>query len=103
MIKIGFVSSNKPDAQKSLNKMKKYKCVSPEKADVIVALGGDGTMLQSLHKFLHLNKPIYGMNRGHIGFLMNQYLETGLEKRLLEAIPYKLSPLKIKCVDKKIR
>ncbi len=102
MIKIGFVSSNKPDAQKSLNKMKKkYKCVSPEKADVIVALGGDGTMLQSLHKFLHLNKPIYGMNRGHIGFLMNQYLETGLEKRLLEAIPYKLSPLKIKCVDKK--
>ena len=58
-------------------------------------------MLQSLHKFLHLNKPIYGMNRGHIGFLMNQYLETGLEKRLSKAIPYKLSPLKIKCVDKK--
>ena len=97
MTKIGFVSSDKPDAQKSLNKMKqKYKCVSPENADIIVALGGDGTMLQSLHKFLHLKKPIYGMNKGHIGFLMNQYLENGLEKRLSEAIPYKLSPLKIK-------
>ncbi len=102
MTKIGFVSSDKPDAQKSLNKMKqKYKCVSPENADIIVALGGDGTMLQSLHKFLHLKKPIYGMNKGHIGFLMNQYLENGLEKRLSEAIPYKLSPLKIKCFYKK--
>ena len=102
MTKIGFVSSDKPDAQKSLKKMKEnYKCVSPENADVIVALGGDGTMLQSLHKFLHLKKPIYGMNKGHIGFLMNQYLEHDLEKRLSEAIPYKLSPLRIKCIDKK--
>jgi NAD+ kinase len=102
MIKIGFVSSDKPDAQKSLKKMKEnYKCVSPENADVIVALGGDGTMLQSLHKFLHLKKPIYGMNKGHIGFLMNQYLENNLETRLSEAIPYKLAPLRIKCIDKK--
>jgi len=102
MTKIGFVSSDKPDAQKSLKKMKEnYKCVSPENAEVIVALGGDGTMLQSLHKFLHLKKPIYGMNKGHIGFLMNQYLENDLEKRLSEAIPYKLSPLRIKCIDKK--
>lgn len=102
MTKIGFVSSDKPDAQRSLKKMQEnYKCVSPENADVIVALGGDGTMLQSLHKFLHLKKPIYGMNKGHIGFLMNQYLEHDLEKRLSEAIPYKLSPLRIKCIDKK--
>ena len=102
MTKIGFVSSQKPDAQESLKIMKKlYNCVSPKKADIIVALGGDGTMLKSLHNFLHLNKPIYGMNKGHIGFLMNQYSDKNLESRLAEAISYKLCPLKIKCFDKK--
>ena len=102
MTKIGFVSSNKPDAKKSLKKMKeKYNHVAPKNADIIVALGGDGTMLQSLHNFLHLKKPIYGMNKGHIGFLMNQFSEKNLVKRLTEAIPYKLSPLKIKCYDDK--
>ncbi len=100
MTKIGFVSSEKPDALKSLKVMKKnYNFVSPKNADVIVALGGDGTMLKSLHNFLHLNKPIYGMNRGHIGFLMNQYSEKNLEKRLQQAISYKLAPLKIKCFN----
>ena len=98
MTKIGFVSSEKPDAIKSLKMMEQtYDSVPPEKADIIVALGGDGTMLKSLHDFLHLNKPIYGMNKGHIGFLMNQFSEKNLKKRLDEAIPYKLSPLKIKC------
>ena len=101
MKKIGFVSSDKPDAKKSLKKMKEiYDNVPPKKADVIVALGGDGTMLQSLHNFLHLNTPIYGMNRGNIGFLMNQFSERNLEKRLSEAISYKLFPLKIKCFDR---
>ena len=57
-------------------------------------------MLQSLHNFMHLKKPIYGMNRGHIGFLMNEFSEKGLVKRLEEAIPYKLHPLKIKCYNK---
>ena len=83
MTKIGFVSSEKPDAIKSLKMMEQtYDSVPPEKADIIVALGGDGTMLKSLHDFLHLNKPIYGMNRGHIGFLMNQFSEKNLKKRL---------------------
>ena len=101
MTKIGFVSSEKPDAIKSLKMMEQtYDSVPPEKADIIVALGGDGTMLKSLHDFLHLNKPIYGMNKGHIGFLMNQFSEKNLKKRLDEAIPYKLSPLKIKCFEK---
>ncbi len=102
MTKIGFVSSEKPNALKSLKEIKKkYSNVSPKNADVIVALGGDGTMLQSLHNFLHLNKPIYGMNRGNIGFLMNEYSEKNLTKRLKDAVSYKLSPLKIKCFDKK--
>jgi len=99
--KVGFVSSEKPEAKKSLSLLKKiYKNVPPEKADVIVALGGDGTVLKSLHKYLNKKIPIYGMNRGNIGFLMNQYSEKNLEKRLDEAIPYKLYPLKIKCLDK---
>ena len=98
--KIGFVSSEKPEAKKSLQILKKlYKSVAPEKAEVIVALGGDGTILKSLHKFLKKKIPIYGMNKGYVGFLMNQYSEKNLEKRLSEAIPYILHPLKIKSFD----
>ena len=98
--RIGFVSSDKPEAKKSLQVLKKlYKNVSPENADVIVALGGDGTVLKSLHNFLKKQIPIYGMNKGFVGFLMNQYSEKNLQKRLDEAIPYKLHPLKIKSFD----
>ena len=98
--KIGFVSSNKPEAQESLQKLQSlYDSVSPEKADVIVALGGDGTVLKCLHKFLEKKIPIYGMNRGLVGFLMNRYTEKNLEKRIKNAIPYKLYPLKIKSYD----
>ena len=96
--KIGFVSSNKPEAKKSLEKLKSlYENVSPSNAEVIVALGGDGTVLESLHKYLKRKVPIYGMNRGHIGFLMNQYSEKKLEEKLNNAISFKLYPLRIKC------
>ena len=79
--RIGFVSSDKPEAKKSLQVLKKlYKNVSPENADVIVALGGDGTILKSLHNFLKKQIPIYGMNKGFVGFLMNQYSEKNLQK-----------------------
>ena len=97
MTNIAFVSSEKPEAKNSLKVLKRiYTNVSPEKADIIVALGGDGTILKSLHSFLKSKKPIYGMNRGNVGFLMNQYSEKNLHKRLTEAISYKLHPLKIK-------
>ena len=100
--KIGFVSSNKPEAIKALKSLKKlYENVPPNEADVIVALGGDGTVLKSLHDFLKNKTPIYGMNRGFVGFLMNQFAEKELLKRLSEAIPYKLYPLIIKSYDKK--
>ena len=100
--KIGFVSSNKPEAIKALKSLKKlYENVPPNEADVIVALGGDGTVLKSLHDFLKNETPIYGMNRGFVGFLMNQFAEKNLLKRLSEAIPYKLYPLIIKSYDKK--
>lgn len=98
--KIGFVSSDKPIAKKSLKILKDiYKNVSPDDADIIVALGGDGTVLESLHKFLKKKVPIYGMNRGHVGFLMNEFSEKRLNERLKNAIPYKLFPLKIKSFD----
>ena len=97
MKKIAFVSSEKPEAKEALKILKReYKNVPPTNADIIVALGGDGTILKSLHDFLKQKKPIYGMNKGNVGFLMNQYSENDLHKRLEEAVAYPLYPLKIK-------
>ena len=79
---------------------KKYTHVQPSKADIIVALGGDGTILETLHKYLKKKVPIYGMNRGHIGFLMNEYSEKELINRLERSNPTKLYPLKIKSFHK---
>jgi len=62
-------------------------------ASVIIALGGDGFMLQTLHYFLRRNLPIYGMNFGSIGFLMNEFREEGLQNRLDAATPTKIHPL----------
>src|SRR3954452_982718 len=59
-----------------------YGNVDPVEADVIVALGGDGLMLQTLHRFMGSGKPIYGMNRGSVGFLMNEFQVEGLLERL---------------------
>ena len=94
MKKIAFVSSEKPEAKEALKILKReYKNVPPINADIIVALGGDGTILKSLHDFLKQRKPIYGMNKGNVGFLMNQYSENDLHKRLEEAVAYPLYPL----------
>ena len=54
----------------------------PETADVVVALGGDGLMLQTLHTYMGSGKPIYGMHRGTVGFLMNEFSENDLMQRL---------------------
>ena len=54
---------------------KRYGNADPNAADVIVALGGDGLMLQTLHKFMNSGKPIYGMHRGTVGFLMNEFVD----------------------------
>lgn len=86
---IAFVASEAPEAQKSLKRLAKiYGDVPPDDADVIVALGGDGLMLQTMHRFMReagASKPIYGMNRGSVGFLMNEYREDGLLPRLRAA------------------
>jgi NAD+ kinase len=67
--------------------------VPPEKAKVIVALGGDGFMLQMLRTFLDTGKPIYGMNRGSLGFLTNEYRPDGLSERIAAATTETIHPL----------
>lgn len=71
----------------------RYGSCEPEDADVIVALGGDGFMLQTLNDVRPLNKPVYGMNRGTVGFLMNEYSEDDLTNRLAEAEEAVINPL----------
>ena len=69
-----------------------------EESDVIVALGGDGFMLDTLHRYMQLGVPIFGMNRGTVGFLMNAFHEDRLAERLRHATPTVLSPLRMKAV-----
>jgi NAD+ kinase len=81
--KVAFVASPTPDAQDAAAALTRmYEHTAPEEADVIVALGGDGLMLQTLHRFMGTSKPIYGMNKGSVGFLMNEFRDDDLFERL---------------------
>ena len=92
--RIAFVASDNPEAMEArATLITRYGGVEPEKADAIVALGGDGLMLQTLHRFINDKIPIYGMNRGSIGFLMNDYREDGLLERLAAAEVSRINPL----------
>ena len=96
---IAFVATNVPEAQKALVDLTtRYGDTPPAEADVIVALGGDGLMLQTLHKHMHRNIPIYGMNLGSVGFLMNEFHEDGLVERLEAADIARLHPLRMKAI-----
>lgn len=91
---VAFLASAAPDAQGALKALEaRYPSVAPEEADVIVALGGDGLMLQTLHKFMGSVKPIYGMNKGTVGFLMNDFREDELFERLEAAERSVIHPL----------
>jgi NAD+ kinase len=95
--KLHFVAATAPDAQSALMLMQqRYSDVGADKADVVVALGGDGFMLQTLHNFLSRKKPIYGMNLGSVGFLMNEFREDDLEQRLAAAESAQLHPLRMR-------
>ena len=76
-----------------------YPCVPPELAEVIIPLGGDGFMLETLHCYLTKGVPIYGMHRGIVGFLLNVYNPDGLYERLAAAQPVVLHPLEMKARD----
>ena len=91
---IAFVASPTPEAQDAAVRLAAtYASVAPEEADVVVALGGDGLMLQTLHRFMGTAKPIYGMNRGSVGFLMNDFREDDLLARLEAAHRSVVHPL----------
>ena len=73
MTQIAILASDAPEAVTAATSLRaQYGDVPPDEADVVVALGGDGLMLQALHRFMSSGKPIYGMNRGSVGFLMNE-------------------------------
>ncbi len=98
--KIAFVASDHPEAQQALARLtEQYGNVPPETADAIVALGGDGLMLQTLHRHLNDRIPIYGMNRGSVGFLMNEYREDDLLARLEGAEISCIHPLVMRAHD----
>jgi NAD+ kinase len=97
---IAFLSSGAKEADEALKKLVGlYGNVLPEDAEVIVALGGDGLMLQTLHRTINAPKPIYGMNRGSVGFLMNEYSECNLRERLAAALPSIIHPLVMRARD----
>ena len=78
----------------------RYGNAEPRDADVIVALGGDGMMLQTLHTFMKSGKPIYGMHRGTVGFLMNEFWSDDLAEQLTPAhIPAIIHPLVMRARD----
>jgi len=92
--RIAFVASPIPEAQEARARLaNRYGAATPEDADVVVALGGDGLMLQTLHAFMTSGKPIYGMHRGTVGFLMNEFNEDRLPERLAAAKTALIHPL----------
>lgn len=98
--RIAFLASEAQVAQAAWDELTaRYGNVVPEKADVIVALGGDGFMLQTLHDTPDLPAPVYGMNCGTVGFLMNEYNPDGLVERLIAAEEEVINPLSMTAVD----
>jgi NAD+ kinase len=73
----------------------RYDLVDPDDCEVIVALGGDGLLLHTIHEHLHLGRPIFAMNRGTVGFLTNQYRPDGLPDRLAAATAITIHPLRM--------
>lgn len=100
-MRIAFLASNAPVAQIALQSLvEKHGNSTPVEAEVIVALGGDGFMLSTLHETMDLDAPVYGMNRGTVGFLMNEYQEEGLIERLREAELEIINPLSMVAMDR---
>ncbi len=96
-IKLAIVASRTHDAQVARqNLCERYENYPIEEADVIVALGGDGFMLATLHRNILTNKPIFGMNRGTVGFMMNEYSEDDLDERIARAETQELHPLRMR-------
>jgi NAD+ kinase len=97
--RIAFVASDAPDAQAALELLTAhYGQCDREAAEVVVALGGDGFMLQTLHDTMDLDAPVYGMNRGTVGFLMNEFQRSDLLWRLAASEEAEINPLRMRAV-----
>ncbi|MDP3865579.1 MAG: NAD kinase [Rhodoferax sp.] len=97
---IAFVAADTPSAREAAQHLAAlYGQTSLAQAAVIVALGGDGFMLQTLRETMGTGQPIYGMNRGTIGFLMNEFSEHDLHERIAAAVPETIRPLEMVAVD----
>ena len=95
--RIAFAASDRPEALAARDVLAaRYPSVPEDEADVIVALGGDGFMLEILHTHIDRRTPVFGMNRGSVGFLMNDYSEDGLIERLTGAVATVIHPLEMR-------
>jgi NAD+ kinase len=100
--RIAFVASTSAEAREAQARLAaRYGNAAPDAADVIVALGGDGLMLQTLHRYMTSGKPIYGMHRGTVGFLMNDFSEERLSERVAAAETTLIHPLLMRVTDDK--
>lgn len=98
--RIAFSASRRPEAQEALQRLtQKYGQCSEQDAEVIVALGGDGAILDAMRRRFEDSKPVYGMNRGTVGFLMNDYGEDDLQERINKAAKATLLPLRMIATD----
>ena len=98
--RLAFLASSAPEAQAQKAKYEaRYGARGIDDCDVIVALGGDGFMLRTLHRHRDLNKPVYGMKSGTVGFLMNQHRPDDLIERIGRAQPAILKPLEMEAVS----
>ncbi|MEQ8695558.1 MAG: NAD(+)/NADH kinase, partial [Bauldia litoralis] len=92
--RFAFIATDTPEAQDALAELStRYKTVPPDEAEVVVALGGDGFMLETLHDTLRRHVAVFGMNRGTVGFLMNEYAPDRLEERIERAARVDVHPL----------
>ena len=100
--RLAFTASDRPEAEEACVRLAAlYGRHEEAEADVIVALGGDGFMLETLHRTLPNAKPIYGMNRGSVGFLMNDYAEDDLLARIASAERATIHPLSMSAIDRR--
>lgn len=97
---LAFVASHTPESKEAAARLSAlYGQSSIDEAEVIVALGGDGFMLQTIHSYMNSDKKIYGMNRGTVGFLMNEFREDDLRERIAAAESETIRPLRMKVED----
>ena len=93
-MKFHFIASENPEAKEALKVLiKRYDQAKLELSDVIIAIGGDGMLLKALRNSIEKNKPVFGLNKGNVGFLMNELSFDNLENRIQTARKVKMHPL----------